>query len=80
MKHNADGKGENFSLVKLHPNIQSIGVLIKREKDIKVMKKVLKSILNWIMFLLTGKGEIARESVDDGIIDYSGQGRNEYGN
>lgn len=44
------------------------------------MKKVLKSILNWIMFLLTGKGEIARESVDDGIIDYSGQGRNEYGN
>ena len=43
------------------------------------MKKVLKSILNWMMFILTGKGEVARKSVDDGIIDYSGQGRDKYG-
>ena len=44
------------------------------------MKKVLKSILNWIIFLLTGKGEVAENAVNDGIIDYSGQGRDENGN
>ena len=43
------------------------------------MKKVLKSILNWAMFILTGKGEIAEEFVNAGIIDYSGQGRDRYG-
>ena len=41
--------------------------------------KVVKRILEWIEFILTGKGEIADEGVDAGIIDYSGQGREEYG-
>lgn len=41
--------------------------------------KILKNILNWFVFLLTGKGEVANEAVDDGLIDYSGQGRDEYG-
>lgn len=41
--------------------------------------KILKSILNWFMFLLTGKGELAKEMIDEGLIDYSGQGRNKYG-
>jgi hypothetical protein len=41
--------------------------------------KILKSIWDWFVFLLTGKGELADEMVDEGLIDYSGQGRNEYG-
>ena len=41
--------------------------------------KILKNILNLFVFLLTGKGELAEEMVDEGLIDYSGQGRNKYG-
>lgn len=41
--------------------------------------KILKNILNWFVFLLTGKGEIADEAVNAGLIDYSGQGRDEFG-
>ncbi len=44
------------------------------------MKRILKRILDWVIFLLTGRGEIAREGVDAGILDYSGQGRDRYGN
>ena len=43
------------------------------------MKKVLKRMLDWFVFLLTGKGDIANEAIDAGLIDYSGQGRNKYG-
>ena len=51
-----------------------------KRKDIRWYKmKILKNILNWFVFLLTGKGELADEMVDEGLIDYSGQGRNEYG-
>lgn len=41
--------------------------------------KILKNILNWFVFLLTGKGEIANEAVNEGLIDCSGQGRNKFG-
>ena len=41
--------------------------------------KVLKRILDWIVFLLTGHGEIADEAIRDGIISYEGQGKNENG-
>ena len=41
--------------------------------------KILKNILNLFVFLITGKGELAEEMVDKGLIDYSGQGRNKYG-
>ena len=52
-----------------------------RERKNEVLKKmkILKNVLNWFVFLLTGKGELANEMVDEGLIDYSGQGRNEYG-
>ena len=50
----------------------------KRKNEVKKMK-VLKNVLNWFAFLLTGKGEIADEAVNAGLIDYSGQGRDEYG-
>lgn len=43
------------------------------------MKTAMKRILNWIAFLFTGKGEIANEAIDEGLIDYSGQGRDSYG-
>lgn len=41
--------------------------------------KILKSILNWFVFLLTGKGEIADEAIREGIISYEGQGRDKFG-
>ena len=44
----------------------------------KIMK-VLRTIGNWILFLLTGKGELADEMVEAGVIDYGGQGRDPHG-
>ena len=41
--------------------------------------KILKNILNWFVFLLTGKGEVADEAIREGIISYEGQGRDKYG-
>ena len=49
-----------------------------KEKRYKKMK-ILKSILDYLIFSLTGKGKMAEEMVDKGLIDYSGQGRNKYG-
>ena len=46
-------------------------------EDIKM--KVLKNVLNWFVFLLTGKGELANEAVLIGAVDFSGQGRDKYG-
>lgn len=43
------------------------------------MKKFLKSMVDWFVFLLTGRGEIANEAIEKGLIDYSGQGRDRYG-
>ena len=43
------------------------------------MKKLLKKILDWIVLLLSGKGAIAEDAADRGIVDYSGQGRDKYG-
>lgn len=37
------------------------------------MKNVLKSILNWIIFLFTFNGEIAEESTKEGICKFDGQ-------
>lgn len=41
--------------------------------------KILKNIFNWILFFMTGKGEIADEAVREGLISYDGQGRDEFG-
>ena len=43
------------------------------------MKRIFKRILDWIVFFLTGTGKIAEESVDAGICDFSGQGKDRYG-
>ena len=49
----------------------------KKERGIKM--KILKNILNWFMFIVGEKSELTDEMVDEGLIDYSGQGRDEYG-
>ena len=43
------------------------------------MKRRLRRILDWIIFLFAGGGPIAEQAVDDGICDFSGQGRDRYG-
>lgn len=43
------------------------------------MKKFFTRVLDWIVFLLSGKGVIADEGVEAGILDLGGQGKNEYG-
>ena len=40
----------------------------------------MKKILDFIVFVLTGKGEIANEAIEAGILSYEGQGRDKYGN
>ena len=50
------------------------------QKVKKVMKKAVKNILDWVVFILTGKGDIADEAVSSGLIDHSGQGRDKNGN
>lgn len=37
------------------------------------MKAIIKSIINTIIFLLGGKGEIRKEAQEDGICYYGGQ-------
>lgn len=41
--------------------------------------KILKKFLDWVVFFLTGKGELSEELVREGLIDYSGQGRDAFG-
>ena len=43
------------------------------------MKKFLRAVLSTVMFILSGKGELAGEMIAAGVIDYSGQGRDCYG-
>lgn len=49
--------------------------VIKREENTTMFKK----IINVIVFVLTGKGEIGDEAVREGIISYEGQGRDKFG-
>ena len=39
----------------------------------------MKRIFKWLIFLFTGKGEIGERAVDRGLVDYGGQGRDQYG-
>ena len=45
----------------------------KKRKNEVVKMKILKNILNWFVFLLTGKGELADEMIELGLIYYEGQ-------
>jgi hypothetical protein len=48
-------------------------------KVLMKIKKTIKAFCDVIVFALSHKGDIATEAVDEGLCDYSGQGRNEYG-
>jgi hypothetical protein len=41
--------------------------------------KILKNILNWFMLLLGAKSELTDEAVNEGICDFSGQGKDKFG-
>lgn len=43
------------------------------------MKKILTKIWNEILFIFTGKGPCLEELINDNVVDYSGQGRDNYG-
>ncbi len=43
------------------------------------MKKILREIFDLFMLLMTGKGRLADEAIEAGIVDYSGQGRGSHG-
>jgi hypothetical protein len=39
----------------------------------------MKKVIDFIVFVLTGKGDLAKEAIDEGLISYEGQGRDKYG-
>ena len=41
--------------------------------------KILKNILNWFMLLLGAKSELTNDAVNDGVCNFGGQGRSEFG-
>ena len=41
--------------------------------------RTLKKIFQWILLILGFDCELRREMVDEGLLDFSGQGRNKYG-
>lgn len=41
--------------------------------------KILKKIFNWLRLLVGGKSELTDEMVREGVLDFSGQGRDRYG-
>ena len=41
----------------------------------KKFKYITNRIWQWFLFALTGRGDIAKEAVQAGICDFSGQGR-----
>ena len=41
--------------------------------------KILKNILNWFMLLCGAKSELTNEMVENGVVSFKGQGRDEFG-
>jgi hypothetical protein len=39
----------------------------------------MKKFFDFVLFLLTGKGDFANEAIEAGVISYEGQGRDKYG-
>lgn len=67
---------KHFDGVRLCANGGKIGGLEKMKKFISILKKTLDIIL----FCLGFKGtETGKKAVDDGLCDFSGQGRDKYG-
>lgn len=49
-------------------------------KAIQKIKKVFKTVLEVVLFTLGLDGEIRKKSVNDGICNFGGQGKNKFGN
>lgn len=47
------------------------------EKEPLTVKKLLKRVVNWLLFLFIARGPVANKGVNDGLIDYSGQGHDD---
>lgn len=43
------------------------------------MKKFFKNIFDWFVLLVSGKGDLADEMIELGLISYEGQGRDKNG-
>lgn len=41
--------------------------------------KILKNIFNWLRLFVGGKSELTDEMVREGVLDFSGQGRDRNG-
>jgi hypothetical protein len=67
---------EKRQLTKLAPKTPKRQNAQKQGGD---MKKFFKRVADWLIFLFTGNGEIGKEAADEGLVDYSGQGRDKYG-
>lgn len=39
----------------------------------------MKKVLDFIIFLFTGKGDFAAAAIEAGAVSYEGQGRDKYG-
>lgn len=46
---------------------------------LRIMSRFSKKMIEIIELLLTGKGTLADEFVNAGILNYNGQGKDEYG-
>ena len=41
--------------------------------------KILKNIFNWFILLVGAKSELTDEMVENGVVSFEGQGRDEFG-
>jgi hypothetical protein len=39
----------------------------------------MKTVLDFIVFLFTGKGDYVKDAIEAGLVSYEGQGRDKYG-
>jgi hypothetical protein len=39
----------------------------------------MKKMLDLVVFLFTGKGDYAKDTINAGLVSYEGQGRDKYG-
>lgn len=39
----------------------------------------MKKFFDFILFLFTGKGDLANDAIESGAVSYEGQGRDQYG-
>jgi hypothetical protein len=58
---------------------QKVSPRAKEEKVMEKIKRFLRKTMDILLFVVMCKGPIAEEGISEGYLDFSGQGRNEYG-